>query len=157
MVEVVLPICGTVVVTILSAALSYYFATKTNAEQDWRQKKVEHYRELLSAISDLAMDGKNKEKANERFALAAATVALVASQSVVTALMQFHNEVKFSNQNRSQERHDVCLKNLVLAMRQDLKIRPADHPQTFEFHLIGARPKAPELTAGPVVAPNRAL
>jgi hypothetical protein len=141
MAGIVLPICGTVLVAVISAALSYYFSAKAQAEQEWRQRKVQHYNELLSAISDLAVDGKDKTKANERFALTAATIALVASQDVVTAVMRFHDEIKESNSKRTLERHDQLLKELLLAMRADLRIKPNDNPSTFEFHLIGTAPK----------------
>src|SRR4051794_34319819 len=83
----------------IGAGLSFYLSKRYEQSADWRQKKLEHYRQLLTGISDLAVDGVNKEEANKRMALAVNTIALVAPQSVITALMNFHDEIKFSNPN----------------------------------------------------------
>ena len=96
---------------------------------------------LLSALSDLAVDGTDKENANKRFALAANTIALCAPQPVISALMKFHDEAKFSNKNKSIERHDQLLKELLLAIRKDIKLSVKDNVSTFNFHLIGSAPK----------------
>ncbi len=141
MLEIVLPICGTIIVT----AMSFYFPKKAQIDSDQRQRKVEHYKELLSAISDLAVDGMDKRRANERLSLAYNTIALVGAQDVVTALMAFHDEVKFSNPDRTPEGHDRLLKDLILAIRRDLKVSPKDDPRTFAFHLIGSAPPGEKL------------
>lgn len=83
------------------------------------------------------MDGIDKDEANKRFALAANTVALVAPQYVITALMNYHDFAKFSNQNKSIERHDMFLKELLLAIRKDIGLSSKDNIDTFNFHLIG--------------------
>jgi len=76
-----------------------------------------------------------------RFALAVNTIALVAPQYVIDALMAFHDEVKFSNPHRSPERHDQLLNQLLLAIRKDIGLARKDQSDTFSFHLIGAAPK----------------
>ena len=94
--EIVLPICGTILVAVISVSLSYYFSSRAHTNSQWRSEKVNHYGMLLSSLSDLAVDGTVKRKANELFSLATNTIALVAPQSVVSALMAFHNEVRYS-------------------------------------------------------------
>ena len=139
---------STVIVAIIGAAasvivasLSFWLTKRAERRDALQQRKLEHYRELLLAISDLAVDGTNKEQANQRFARAANTIVLVAHPRVINALMAFHDEVKFSNPNRTAEGHDRKLKDLLLAIRASLELPFVDDPDTFDFHLIGSRPK----------------
>ena len=127
--------------SIIVAALSFALNKRAERKAALQQRKVAHYQELLNSLSDLAVDWTDKEKANQRFANAANTIALVAPQYVIETLMQFHDEVKFSNPNRSQEGHDRALKELLLAIRKSLELPFRDDPQTFDFHLIGSSPK----------------
>lgn len=108
-------------------------------------KKIDHYKKLLTAISGLATVGEDWARANNEFALAVNTIALVAPQYVIEALMNFHNEIKYSNQNKSPERHDALLQKLLLAIRRDIRLSTKDNPDTFVFRLVGATPN-PERT-----------
>lgn len=105
-----------------------------------QQRKLSHYQELLSAISDLAIDDVDKDQANLNFSRAVNTIALVAPQEVISALMEFHSEIKHSNPNRSLEAHDQKLRTLLLKMRKSLELPFKDDPKTFNFHLIGSKP-----------------
>lgn len=127
--------------SIVVAALSFALNKRAERKDALQERKLAHYQELLNALSDLAVDGINKEEANQRFAQAVNTIALVAPQPVIHSLMQFHDEVKFSNPNQSQEGHDRALKALVLAIRKSSDLPFRDDPSTFDFHLIGSRPK----------------
>lgn len=127
--------------SILVASLSFYLTKRSQLEMDRQQNKVNHYKVLLSSLSDLATDGMDKDEANRKFALASNTVALVAPQSVITALMEFHDEVKFSNPNRSVNKHDELLVKLLLQIRKDIGVSGRDDNKTFNFHLIGSVPK----------------
>ncbi|NJD77806.1 MAG: hypothetical protein FIB08_12045 [Candidatus Methanoperedens sp.] len=127
--------------SILAASLTYYFTKRLQTKTEWQNEKMNHYKVLLSAMSDVAVDGKDKKEANERFSLASNTICLVAPQYVVTALMKFHDEIKYSNPNKSVERHDVLLKELLLAIRKDIGLSKSDNKDTFVFHLIGSAPK----------------
>jgi len=125
--------------SIIIASLSYYFTKKQQISKEWREAKINHYKVLISSLSDLAIDDLDKEEANIRFADAVNTIALIAPQNVITALMNFHDEVKLSNQNKSQENHDKLLIELLLAIRKDIKISKRDNPDTFNFHLVGSK------------------
>ncbi|OGW04936.1 MAG: hypothetical protein A2889_09835 [Nitrospinae bacterium RIFCSPLOWO2_01_FULL_39_10] len=73
--------------SILGASLTYYFTKLLQTKTEWQHEKMNHYKVLLSSLSDLAVDGKDKREANERFSLASNTICLVAPQYVVTALI----------------------------------------------------------------------
>jgi hypothetical protein len=127
--------------TIIVAASTFFLNEQAKRKADWQQKKFGHCQKLLSAIDDLAVDGRNKQRANQEFSTASNTMVLIASQEVITALMLFHNEVKYVNhENFSVERHDELLKELILAIRKDIGLSKKDNPDTFAFHLIGTNP-----------------
>jgi len=127
--------------SILVASLTFYLTKRNQLEVDRQQNKVNHYKVLLSSLSDLATDGTDKDEANRKFALASNTIALVAPQSVITALMKFHDEIKFSNPNKSDNKHDELLVKLLLEIRKDIGVSGRDDNKTFNFHLIGSAPK----------------
>ena len=126
--------------SILVAALTFYLTKRHELSVEWQHEKLNHYKVLLSALSDLATDGTDKNKANMNFALAANTIALVAPQYVITALMDFHDEVKYSNPNKSPEKHDELLIRLLLSIRKDIGLAIKDDIDSFKFHLIGSAP-----------------
>jgi hypothetical protein len=126
---------------LLVASLMFYLTKRDQLRAGWQKEKVNHYKILLSALSDLAIDGTDKDDANRRFSLAVNTVCLVAPQYVIDALMKFHDAVKFSNPNKSIDLHDRCLKDLMLAIRRDIGLSGRDRRDDFTFHLIGSKPK----------------
>lgn len=99
---------------------------------------MEHYRELLTAISDLAVYGLN-DKTNARYATAFNTISIIAPQRVVAALVEFQDEIKVSNQKKSLERHDKLLTKLLLEIRRSLELPFEDDSATFHFKLIGGK------------------
>jgi hypothetical protein len=127
--------------SVIVAALTFYLTKRHELSVQWRGEKLNHYKLLFLALSDLAVDGTDKDDANKRFALAANTISLAAPQYVIDALMTFHDEVKFSNPNKSAERHDKLLNGLLLAVRRDIGLAKGDNGATFNFHLIGSAPK----------------
>jgi len=127
--------------SIMVAALTFYLTKKHEIKVEWQKQKLNHYKVLISSLSDLAVDGTDKEEANMKFSLAANTIALAAPQYVISALMAFHDHVKFTNPNPSPEKHDRLLIELLLAIRKDIGLAEKDNPRTFDFHLIGSKPK----------------
>jgi hypothetical protein len=122
--------------SVVAAALSYVFTKRQQLETQWRDSKLTHYRALLQAISDLAVDNSDAD-AHRRFASAINTIALGGPQAVVDALLAYHGGIA-SSQNGPRERHDQLLTQLVLAVRRDLDMRPKDNPGTFFYRLAGA-------------------
>jgi len=127
--------------TIIVAVITFYLNKRADRRDSIQQRKLKHYQELLDAISDLAIDDTDKNEANIRFARAVNTIALVAPKRVIDALMAFHDEVKFSNKNKTIEGHDKKLIDLLLAIRWSLMLPFKDDPKTFNFHLVGSKPK----------------
>lgn len=126
--------------SVIIAAISYFFTKRQQREAEWRDSKLNHYKVLLSSISDLAVDNQDVE-AHHRFALAMNTLALVAPQNVVEAMLAFHDGVKMSSEDRNPARHDQLLGQLLLSIRKDLGMKPKDDPLTFQYHLVGAPPR----------------
>lgn len=127
----------TVFGSILVASLTYYFTKRFQTKTEWQHEKMNHYKVLISAMSDLAIA--DTKEANERFSLASNTICLVAPQYVVSALMKFHDEIMRSDPNESGEKHDVLLIELLLAIRKDIGLSKSDNKDTFVFHLIASK------------------
>jgi hypothetical protein len=126
--------------SIIGASLTFYLTKRAERRDRHQQRKLEHYSQLLGAISDLASDGVDQIEANEHFNRAVNTIVLVAPQNVVAALMAFHDEIKISNPHRTLDGHDKRLNELVLAIRKSLELPYSDDPKTFKFHLVGRKP-----------------
>lgn len=82
----------------------------------------------------MASNPKDKEEL-KRFALAANTIALCASQAVITALMDFQ-KASSSNEKEDIVRQSQLLNELVLAIRRDIKLSAKDDANTFKFRLL---------------------
>ncbi len=139
--ETVIVAIITVSGSLVVAAVTFYLTKRHELTVQWRNEKLNHYKVLLSSLSDIAVDGTDKRDANRRFSLAVNTTALVAPQCVISAFMTFHDEVKFTNKNGTPERHDKLLKELILAIRKDIGLSKGDIDATFDFHLIESSPK----------------
>lgn len=126
--------------SLVIAAFTFYLTKRHELSVKWRDAKLNHYKVLFSALSDLAVDGTDKDDANKRFSLATNTISLAAPQYVIDALMAYHDEIKFSNPSRSVEQHDKLLKELLIAVRKDIGLSRGNDVATFNFHLIGSAP-----------------
>lgn len=126
------------IITAAGAVITLYLTKRAERLDALHRREFEHYSELLESISELAIDGIDKKEANIRFAQAANTIALVAPQPVISALMEFHEEVRVSNKARSLKGHDEKLRALLLEIRKSLGLSSTDIPETFRFHLIGS-------------------
>lgn len=133
----IITVCGSIMV----ASITFYLTKRYEIKSKWQQEKLNHYKELLSSLSALAIDGSNKTDANVRFAHSVNTIALVAPQYVVKSLMNLHEEVKYNNPNRSLKNEQKLIIELMLAIRRDISLTSRDDEATFDFHLIGTAPK----------------
>ena len=137
--------------SILVAALTFYLTKRHQLKVEWQREKLNHYKVLLSSISDLAEDGIDRGEANKRFILAFNTIALVAPQYVIKALVNYQYETRTSNPNPSLENHDRLLKELLLSIRKDIGLSRKDNPDTFVFHLIASKPIGPTHGSAPTI------
>ncbi|MDR3481016.1 MAG: hypothetical protein P4L91_09910 [Burkholderiaceae bacterium] len=137
----------TVIVAIISAAVAIVVAiisaaattgikiwgdynTKKQEREDARAaEKLNHYKVFLSSLSGMATDNSNQEFA-DNFALASNTIALVAPQKVVNALMNFVDAKKCVG-----EPDPRVLVKLILEIRKDIGIGNDDE-QTFRYELV---------------------
>ena len=84
------------------ATLGFFLTKRYEIKTEWRKRKISYYENLFVALSDLAIDGIDKEDANQRFSKAFNSIALIASQEVIRTLLEFHDHVKFSNNQKIQ-------------------------------------------------------
>lgn len=128
---------------LVTAAASYWFTKEREREAEWRKEKLAHYKAFVESLSGV-IEGESTPDGQRSFAKASNNLLLVAPQMVITALDEFKSEIKISNPNKSLERHDAMLAALLLAIRKDMRISPADNPATFKALLwaSGVKPDA---------------
>ena len=76
--------------SILVAVITFYLAKKKEREGEWRQQKIEHYRELLESLNDI-VEGPLEitPEHHRRWAKSCNTIGLVAPQNVLEALWSY--------------------------------------------------------------------
>lgn len=89
-------------------------------ETEWRQTKIEHYQEFISALSGI-VSGRSTPAAQERYADAVNALTLVAPSTVLDAVHAFQAEITYRNSDRSDERHDALLNAAIQVMRNDIQ------------------------------------
>lgn len=113
-------------------------AQRREHESDWRQTKIEHYQEYVTAISNI-ISGRSTAAAQQRYADALNALALVASPNVLDAVHAFQKEISYRNSERSDARHDALLSAVMQAMRVD--VQPSRFRDTHrEFHFLALPP-----------------
>lgn len=127
-----------------AAAASYWFTKQREREAEWRMEKLVHYKAFVESLSGII---ENKPSANDHraFAKASNDLLLFAPLVVIHALNQYKNEIAISNTNRSIKRDEALLATLLIEIRKDLDVRPADDPTSFKAVLwnSGVKPDAP--------------
>jgi hypothetical protein len=122
--------------SILAAAITFFLTKSKERSVELQQRKQSQYKELLSAVSDLADGGVTLEQAQRRFAAAVNTIVLVAPQPVIAAVMAYYRELLSQTTNRP--RRVELLKRLILEIRKSLELPFDDDPNTFDFELVAA-------------------
>lgn len=107
-------------------------------EAAWRQTKIEHYQEYISALSAM-VSGRRTAPDQDRYADAVNALALVASPAVLDAVHAFQAENSCRNTERSQERHDALLNVTIQVMRADIQPRGSRAP-TRDLYLLAPPP-----------------
>ena len=102
-------------VSIILAALSYYFSKLKEREADWRKKKLEMYHQLFESISGI-VEGDSTSEAQKAFAKSCNTIVLISSTEVIQKLQDFQKATK----PEYKSEHDRALTDLLKAIRKDL-------------------------------------
>jgi hypothetical protein len=118
---------------IVVPAVSFYLTKRKERQADWQRYKFEIYKELVQSFSGIVGTDSTPE-GNQRFAAACNTLHLIASQAVIVALHDFQDEIRVSNVNRDDDRHDALLSRLEWEIREDLGI--PGNPLKNEFKAI---------------------
>ena len=118
-IDLLVPIIG-VMVAVISASLTYFFAKKQQIAADERRLKEKYYLNYIKAVSNFVVSD-NFDKACDQLSDAQNQLLLVGNPEDVHKLMIFHDYVKISNQqNFVSEKHDELLTDLLKSMRNDL-------------------------------------
>ena len=133
---------SSVLVAIITAAVavalkiwSDYNTKKQEREVARANEKLNHYKVLLSSLSDMSSDKQNKDFVG-KFALATNTIALVAPHEVINELMNYIDWIIGKKEGSGES----LLEKLILAIRKDIGIRD-DNEQTFRYKLVQYSPK----------------
>jgi len=119
---------------VILASASYWFTKRQEREAELRRQKLEHYKDFVLALSGV-ISGETTPEGQRFFAKACNNLNLVAPQTVIEALQQFQQQIKISNPDKSQDKHDLLMSKLFFEMRKDLGVSPADNLETFKVGL----------------------
>ena len=130
---------------IVLAGATYWFTKKREREAELRKEKLEHYKDFVASLSGIA-SGESTPESQRAFSRACNKLNLIAPQAVIRALQDFQQEIKITNDARSDERHDRLMSNLFYEMRKDLQITPKDEDTGLVFGLwaSGVAPDKPK-------------
>jgi hypothetical protein len=132
-----------VAVALISSYATYRFTRRMQLEAEWRKDKLVYYSQLIESITEaMSMPG-DFENVYKKYAHSHNVVSLVAPQDVANIVFEFYyaQEVSRKQQEGNEEEDKFVtdqkrlLKQLVLAMRKDLRIKPNDDPDTFKYRL----------------------
>lgn len=119
---------------VIVAGASYWFTKKREREAELRKEKLAHYKDFIACLSGV-ISGESTANNQRAFSLACNKLNLIAPQSVIRTLQRFQQEIKVSNDSKSQDAHDRLLSELMYEMRKDLGIKPEDDKNSFTVGL----------------------
>jgi hypothetical protein len=122
------------VVAVFAPSSAFFFTKAKEREADRQRRKLEQYGELLAAISSIVGTDATPQ-GHRRFAAACNTLSLMASVGVIQALHGYQDEIRVSNPNKSDEKHDVLYSKLVWEIRKDLGIPGPRRAEDFSVRL----------------------
>ena len=116
----------------IASAITFFLTRKKEREAEWRKLRVEQYRELITAMSEVA--GEATPRNNQRLALAANQVGLLASSEVLRYQTMLLDAVATGR----LEDHDNILTSLMHAIRMDLQVPDAEQQSGISFKIWAA-------------------
>jgi hypothetical protein len=91
--------------SVITAALSYYFTKKHQLKIEGSRLKEEYYKSFIKALSDVAIDNKDNE-AQRRLSEGFNSLIVIGRPAVVKKLMEFHDFVRVENAQLSRNSRD---------------------------------------------------
>jgi len=116
--------------SIVAAVFAYWSTKQREREAEWRKEKLAYYKTFVESLSGI-VEGDDSPEGHKAFARATNNLLLFAPQPVIEALNAFRIEIRVSNASRSPERHDNLLAALLLSIRHDIGVSPADDSAKF--------------------------
>ncbi len=133
--------------SVITASLSYYFTKKHQLKIEGRRLKEEYYKSFIKALSDVAIDNKDNE-AQRRLSEGFNSLIVIGSPAVVKKLMEFHGFARRENtqiprdSNEWATQHDNLLRDVIKEMRQDIFGKEKNIEKYLaNVHLVGRGPK----------------
>jgi hypothetical protein len=123
-----------IIVAALTAGATYLLTKRREREAEWRKMKLDLYKEYVAALSGI-VEGRDTEEGHIRYVDAVNTLTLVASPPVLKALYAYLDYSTSRNVNKTIERHDEILTNLINTLRRDVypDAHRGGHSQTFRL------------------------
>ena len=120
-IQLIVPVVS-IVLAIVSAALTYYFSKQKQILSDERRLKEKFYLEYIDALSSNVLSD-NLDDSKNRLSEGHNNILLIGSTGVVARLRQFTNYISTPNRNSelfSNDEHNRLLTELIKSMRIDL-------------------------------------
>jgi hypothetical protein len=118
--------------SVVVAVLAYWFTKRREREAEWRKEKLSYYKAYVESLSGI-VQGDDTPEGHKLYAKASNNLLLFAPASVIGALNAYRAENSLSNKEYwSARRHDELLAALLIAIRKDVGVSPADIPSKFK-------------------------
>jgi len=119
-IQIFVPVVG-VIIAVISASLSYFFAKRNQLMVDESRLKEQHYLRYIKAISNNVMSNIPINESRSEVSDAHNHILLIGSTDVVIELRRFTELIAINNiDNVTIDVHDKQLTELIKAMRRDL-------------------------------------
>lgn len=123
--EITISIIGAIV-SVIIAVISSLFVNRNNIILQTRKLKEEHYINYIESLHNLASNNKDS-KAVKNYTFYRDKLFIIPSENVVKAMLEYEEKAV----GVSNPKHDVYLRNLVIEIRKDLKIKDKEYPNIY--------------------------
>lgn len=123
-----------ILVPATAGVITFYLSKLAERESEWRKEKLRLYLNFIEALSGIT-DCEKSEENDVKFAKACNDLHALSPANVLAALHAYLATMAISNTASTPEQKQVALNRLVLTMRKDMKLKPADTETTFQMLL----------------------
>lgn len=130
---------GTVIVAVIGlvgsfalAVFTYWSTKRRDRQAESRKEKLVYYKAFIESLSGV-VEGDATPEGHRAYTQATNNLLLFAPQAVLSAVSAYRVQNSISNKdNWSLSEHDRLLSEMLLAIRRDVGVMPADVPATFK-------------------------